>query len=178
MGSTLANKTEETENTLFDSYKILENIFNNPFLQEFNNNQTESPKKSEKTNSSEKDSSDSELDNSNLKININILLKLENFENLENIINMDAKQFANALGNTLKDTGLSQKLVEPEEFYEKVEKDSLDFLKKFEEASEVNNQSNKYKIKLISKYLKRNAKFWFEDLSELTGRRVRWIMDL
>src|SRR6266540_5396397 len=81
MGSTLANKTEETENTLFDSYKILENIFNNPFLQEFNNNQTESPKKSEKTNSSEKDSSDSELDNSNLKININILLKLENFEN-------------------------------------------------------------------------------------------------
>src|SRR6266545_4024956 len=75
---------------------------------------------------------------------------------------MDAKQFADAL----KDAGLSQKLVEPEEFYGKVEEDPLDFLKKFEEASEVNNWSNKHKIKLISRYLKENAKFWFEDLPE------------
>ena len=59
----------------------------------------------------------------------------------------------------MKDAGLSQKLVEPEEFYGKVEEDPLDFLKKFEEASEVNNWSNKRKIKLISRYLKGNAKF-------------------
>ena len=77
---------------------------------------------------------------------------------------MDARQFAEAL----KDADLLQKLVEPEEFYEKVEEDPLDFLKKFEEASEVNNWSNKRKIKLISRYLKGNAKFWFEDLSETT----------
>ncbi len=32
------NKPEETENTLFDLHKILENIFNNPFSLEFNNN--------------------------------------------------------------------------------------------------------------------------------------------
>jgi len=37
------------------------------------------------------------------------------------------------------DVGLSQKLVESEEFYRKVKENSLDFLKKFEEASEVNN---------------------------------------
>ncbi len=73
---------------------------------------------------------------------------------------MDAKQFA----DILKDAGLFQKLVEPEEFYEKVEEDPLDFLKKFEEAFEVNNWSNKCKVKLIGKYLKENAKFWFEDL--------------
>src|SRR6266511_2900241 len=36
--SSLTNKPEETENTLFDLYKILENIFNNPFLPEFDNN--------------------------------------------------------------------------------------------------------------------------------------------
>src|SRR6266545_5937350 len=77
---------------------------------------------------------------------------------------MDAKQFA----DVLKDAGLSQKLVEPEEFYGKVEKDPLNFLKKFEEASEVNNWSNKHKVKLISRYLKGNAKFWFEDLPETT----------
>jgi len=77
---------------------------------------------------------------------------------------MDAKQFAEAL----KDAGLSQKLVESEEFYRKVEEDPLDFLKKFEEASEVNNWSNKRKIKLISRYLKGNAKFWFKDLPETT----------
>ena len=40
-------------------------------------------------------------------------------ENIENIIDMDAKQFA----DVLKDAGLSQKLVEPEEFYGKVEED-------------------------------------------------------
>ena len=68
---------------------------------------------------------------------------------------MDAKQFA----EVLKDAGLSQKLVEPKEFYGKVEEDPLDFLKKFEEASEVNNWSNKRKVKLISRYLKGNAKF-------------------
>ncbi len=77
---------------------------------------------------------------------------------------MNARQFAKAL----KDVGLSQKLVELEEFYGKVEEDPLDFLKKFEEASEVNNWSNKCKVKLISKYLKGNAKFWFEDLPETT----------
>jgi len=46
----------------------------------------------------------------------------------------------------------------------KVRKLILDFLKKFEETSEVNNWSNKHKVKLIGKYLKGNAKFWFEDL--------------
>src|SRR6266498_80265 len=86
----------------------------------------------------------------------------EEIENTENLIEMDAKQFA----KTLKDADLSQKLVEPKEFYGKVEEDPLDFLKKFEEASEVNNWSNKRKVKLISRYLKGNAKFWFEDLPE------------
>ena len=61
---------------------------------------------------------------------------------------------------------LSQKLIESKKFYRKVEKDPLDFLKKFEEVSEVNNWSNKCKVKLIGKYLKENAKFWFEDLPE------------
>ncbi len=157
--SSSTNKLEETENTLFDSHKILENIFNNPFSSEFNDNQqqTESPKKSEETNSSEEDSSDSEIENSDseFELNINIPLESENLENIKNLIEMDAKQFAEAL----KDAGLSQKLVKPEEFYEKVEEDLLDFLKKFEEASEVNNWSNKRKVKLISRYLKGNAKF-------------------
>src|SRR6266540_3304150 len=151
------NKPEKIESTLFDPHKILENIFNNPFSSEFNNNQqqTESSKKSEESNSSEEDSSDSEFENSNFELNINIPLESENLKNIENLIEMDAKQFAKAL----KDAGLSQKLVEPEEFYGKVEEDPLDFLKKFEEASEVNNWSNKCKVKLISRYLKGNAKF-------------------
>src|SRR6266542_4188117 len=155
--TSLTNKPEETEDTLFNSNKILKNIFNNPFSPEFNDNrqQTESSKKSEKTNSSEKNSSDSEFENSDLELNINIPLEPENFENIENLIEMDARQFA----EVLKDAGLSQKLVEPEEFYGKVKEDPLDFLKKFEEASEVNNWSNKRKAKLISKYLKGNAKF-------------------
>src|SRR6266542_3906448 len=52
--TSLTNKPEETENTLFDPHKILKNIFNNPFSPEFNDNQqTESPKKSEESNSSE-----------------------------------------------------------------------------------------------------------------------------
>src|SRR6266498_1772394 len=162
--SSSTNIPEEIKNTLFDLYKILDNIFNNPFSPEFNDNQqqTESPKKSEETNSSEEDSSNSEFGDSDLELNINIPLGPENLENIENIIDMDAKQFADAL----KDAGLSQKLVELEEFYEKVEEDPLDFLKKFEEASEVNNWSNKRKAKLIGKYLKGNAKFWFEDLLE------------
>src|SRR6266540_3883980 len=164
--SSSTNKPKETENTLFDPHKILENIFNNPFSSEFNDNQqqTESPKKSEKINLSEEDSSDSEIENSDseFEFNINIPLEPENLENIENLIKMDAKQFIEAL----KDAGLSQKLVEPEEFYRKVEEDPLDFLKKFEEASEVNNWSNKRKAKLIGKYLKGNAKFWFEDLPE------------
>jgi len=54
---------------------------------------------------------------------------------------------------------LSQKLIESKKFYRKVEKDPLDFLKKFEEAFEVNNWLNKYKVKLIDRYLKRNVKF-------------------
>src|SRR6266540_2113151 len=122
--SSLTNIPEEIENTLFDPHKILENIFNNPFSPEFNDNQqqTESPKKSEETNSSEEGSSDSEFEDSDLELNINIPLEPENLENIENIIDMDAKQFA----DTLKDAGLSQKLVEPEEFYGKVEEDPLD----------------------------------------------------
>jgi len=68
---------------------------------------------------------------------------------------MDAKQFA----NVLKDAGLSQKIIEFEYFYDKVDEDLLDFLKKFEEASEVNNWSNREKVKLIRNYLKGNAKF-------------------
>ncbi len=99
--------------------------------------------------------SDSEIENSDSGLNINILLEPENLENIKNLIEIDAKQFAEAL----KDASLSQKLVKPEEFYGKVEEDPLDFLKKFEEASEVNNWSNKCKAKLISKYLKGNAKF-------------------
>src|SRR6266508_995744 len=151
--SSSTNIPEEIESTLFDSHKILENIFNNPFSPEFNNNQqTESPKKSEESNSSEEDSSDSEFENSDFELNINIPLEPENLENIENLIEMDAKQFA----EVLKDAGLLQKLVEPEEFYGKVEEDPLDFLKKFEEASKVNNWSNKRKDKLISKYLKGN----------------------
>src|SRR6266542_4411766 len=157
--SSSTNKLEETENTFFDLHKILENIFNDSFSPEFNDNQqqTESPKKSEESNSSEEDSSDSEIENSDseFELNINIPLESENLENIKNLIEMDAKQFAEAL----KDAGLSQKLVKPEEFYEKVEEDLLDFLKKFEEASEVNNWSNKRKVKLISRYLKGNAKF-------------------
>src|SRR6266508_6622364 len=162
--SSSTNIPKEIENTLFDPHKILENIFNNPFSPEFNDNQqqTESPKKSEETNSSEENSSDSEFGDNDLELNINIPLEPENLKKIENIIDIDAKQFADAL----KDVGLSQKLVESEEFYRKVEEDPLDFLKKFEEASEVNNWSNKRKVKLIGKYLKGNAKFWFEDLPE------------
>src|SRR6266498_4032321 len=82
--TSLTNKPEETENTLFDPHKILENIFNNPFSPEFNNNQqqTELLKKSEKTNSSEKDSSNSEIENSDseFELNINIPLEPENLE--------------------------------------------------------------------------------------------------
>ncbi len=93
--SSLTIKLEETENTFFDSHKILENIFNNPFLPEFNDNQqqTESSKKSEKTNSSEEDSSDSEIENSDseFELNINIPLESENLEDIENLIEMDAK---------------------------------------------------------------------------------------
>src|SRR6266498_5558702 len=165
--SSSTNKPEETENILFNPHKILENIFNNPFSPEFNDNQqqTESSKKSEETNSSEEDSLDSEIENSDseFELNINIPLESENLENIKNLIEMDAKQFAEAL----KDAGLSQKLVKSEEFYGKVEEDPLDFLKKFEKAFEVNNCSNKRKVKLIGKYLKGNAKFWFEDLSEI-----------
>src|SRR6266498_3436901 len=162
--SSSTNIPEEIENTLFDPHKILENLFDDPFSPESDNNQrqTESPKKSEETNSSEEYSSDSEFGDSEPELNINIPLGSENLENIENIIDMDAKQFADAL----KNAGLSQKLVELEEFYGKVEEDPLDFLKKFEEASEVNNWSNKRKVKLIGKYLKGNAKFWFEDLPE------------
>ncbi len=136
--TTSTNIPEEIENTLFNPYNILERVFNDPFSQEFNSNQEQqinSPKNSEKTNSSEEDSSDSEFGDSDPELNINIPLEPENLENIKNLINMDAKQFADAL----KDVGLSQKLVEPEEFYGKVEEDPLDFLKKFEEASEVNN---------------------------------------
>src|SRR6266498_3236229 len=169
--SSLTNIPEEIENTLFDPHKILENIFDDPFSPESDRNQrqTESPKKSEETNSSEEDSLNSEFEDSDLELNINIPLGPENLKNIENIIDMDAKQFADAL----KDAGLSQKLVEPEEFYGKVEENLLDFLKEFEEASEVNNWSNKWKVKLIGKYLKGNAKFWFKDLSETTY----WIVD-
>src|SRR6266498_2840045 len=163
-GPSSTNIPEQLENTLFDPHKILENLFDDPFSPESDNNQrqTESPKKSEETNSSEEYSSDSEFGDSEPELNINIPLGSENLENIENIIDMDAKQFADAL----KNAGLSQKLVESEEFYGKVEEDPLDFLKKFEEASEVNNWSNKRKAKLIGKYLKGNAKFWFEDLPE------------
>src|SRR6266498_561932 len=103
--SSSTNIPEEIESTLFDPHKILENIFNNPFSPEFDDNQQqiESPKKSEETNSSEEDSSDSELENSDLELNINIPLEPENLENIENLIEMDAKQFAEAL----KDAGLS-----------------------------------------------------------------------
>src|SRR6266536_1048077 len=74
--SSSTNILKEIENTLFDPHKILDNIFNNPFSPEFNDNQqqTKSPKKSEKTNSSEENSSDSEIEDSDLELNINIPL--------------------------------------------------------------------------------------------------------
>src|SRR6266540_5777594 len=102
--TTLTIKPEEIENILFNPYNILERVFNDPFSQEFNSNQeqqTNSPKNSEETNSTEEDSSDSEFGDSDLELNINIPLGPEN---LENIIDMDAKQFA----DVLKDVGLSQ----------------------------------------------------------------------
>ena len=68
---------------------------------------------------------------------------------------MNTKQFVEAL----KNARLSQKLVKPKEFYRKVEKNPLNFLKKFEEIFEVNNWLNRCKVKLINKYLKENAKF-------------------
>src|SRR6266536_80953 len=125
--SSSTNIPEEIENTLFDPHKILENLFDDLFSSESDNNQqqTNSPKNSEETNSSEEDSSDSEFGDNEPELNINIPLGPENLENIENIIDMDVKQFADAL----KDAGLSQKLVEPEEFYGKVEEDPLDFLK-------------------------------------------------
>ena len=80
----MTNKLKETKNTLFDLHKILENIFNNPFSPEFNDNQqTESPKKSEESNSLEEDSSDSEFENSDFELNINIPLEPENLENIK-----------------------------------------------------------------------------------------------
>src|SRR6266498_2158916 len=53
--SSSTNKPEETENTLFDPYKILENIFNDPFSPESDDNQqqTELSEKKEENNSSE-----------------------------------------------------------------------------------------------------------------------------
>ena len=92
--STSTIKPEETENTLFNSYNILERVFNDPFSQEFDSNQerqTNSPKNSEETNSTEEDSSDSKFGDSDLELNINIPLGPENLENIENIINMNAK---------------------------------------------------------------------------------------
>ncbi len=68
---------------------------------------------------------------------------------------MDANQFA----DTLKDVELSQKVMKPEYFYEKIVEDLLDFLKKFKEVFEVNNWSNRWKVKLIRNYLKGNMKF-------------------
>jgi len=64
------------------------------------------------------------------------LFNFELSENPEiNLIEIDAKQFADAL----KDARLSQKIIESEYFHSKVDKDLLDFLKKFEKVSEVNN---------------------------------------
>ncbi len=104
----MTNKPEETDNTLFDLYKILENIFNDLFSPESDGNQwqTKSPEKKEKNNSLEEDLSDSESESSDSELNINIPLESENLENIKNLIEMNAKQFAEAL----KDAGLSQKL--------------------------------------------------------------------
>jgi len=64
------------------------------------------------------------------------LFNFELSENPEiNLIEIDAKQFADAL----KDARLLQKVIESEYFYGKIDEDFLDFLKKFEEVSEVNN---------------------------------------
>ncbi len=160
-------KSERTESSPFDPYRILEIVFGTSYLlfikTELSSTlNTKTLIESEEMDSSVKNLSDSELNNNDLELNINISLEFENLENIENTIKMDAKQFA----EVLKNAGLFQKLIEPEEFNRKVEKDLLDFLKKFKEISEVNNWSNKWKVKLIGKYLKGNAKFWFEDLSE------------
>ncbi len=104
--STSTNIPEEIESTLFDPHKIFENIFDDPFSPESDKNnqrQTNSPKNSEETDSSKEDYSDSEFGDSDPELIINIPLGPENLENIENIIDMDAKQFADAL----KDAGLS-----------------------------------------------------------------------
>src|SRR6266542_4304214 len=62
-----------------------------------NQRQTNSPKNSEESNSSEEYSSDSEFEDSDPELNINIPLEPENLENIKNLINMDTKQFADAL---------------------------------------------------------------------------------
>src|SRR6266498_400379 len=177
--SSSTNIPEEIKNTLFDLYKILDNIFNNPFSPEFNDNQqqTESPKKSEETNSSEEDSSDSEFGDSDLELNINIPLGPENLENIENIINMDAKQFADAL----KDAGLSQKLVKPEEFYGKVEEDPTFWFEDlpetkywiaedFPEDTEdvIQNFVNQFKAKYVTEEKKQN---WYTQLFKLKQKK-------
>src|SRR6266542_4081905 len=78
--SSSKNKPEETENTLFDPYKILENIFNDLFSSESNNHQqsTASSEKRKENSSLEEDLSDSEFENSDFELNINIPLKPEN----------------------------------------------------------------------------------------------------
>ncbi len=135
-------KFEETEysylNLILDLYldlrKILEIIFTDPFRQEFEENQGQqnSSENNEKKISSKKETSNNESD-------LKYIIPLFNFELLENseinLIKIDVKQFAEAL----KNARLLQKIIEPEYFYSKVNEDSLDFLKKFEETSKVNN---------------------------------------
>ncbi len=101
---TFLTKPKRTESLLFDLHKILETVFKTSYLSfiELELSSTLNTKiliGSEKTNFLIKDSSDSKLDNSNLELNINIFLESKNLENIENTIEMNAKQFTEALKN-------------------------------------------------------------------------------
>ncbi len=106
--SILLIKSERTESPSFNLHRILKIIFEIFYLlfveSELSSTlNTKILKGSEEMDSSIEDSSDSKLDNSDLEFNINILLESENLKNIDNIIEMDVKQFT----ETLKDIGLS-----------------------------------------------------------------------
>jgi len=76
---------------------------------------------------------------------------------------MDVAQFA----ITLKNAGLSQKMIELKQFNGKLTDDPLDWLREFNRDTEVNNWLNKQKLSIIGNYLKENAKYWFNKVAEI-----------
>src|SRR6266542_3681983 len=128
-------KSERTGSLFYDPYKIFKTVFEILYslfvkseLSLTLNIKMIIRNKSEETDSSVKKFSDSKPDSSDFKLSIKISLELKNLENFKNIIKIDTKQFV----EVLKEVKLFQKLIELEDFYRKVEKDLLDFLKKFE----------------------------------------------